>query len=224
MDFSFLNLLSAEEARLIFQLLDVAGVALFALTGALVASRLQLDVISFCFFASFAGLGGGTLRDLILDAPVFWLHSPVYLSVCVAMALICYIIAPMLESRYKLILWADAIGLCAFALVGTSKALGFEVFPLVAVGLGAITATFGGLIRDVVAQEPSVMLRRELYVTPAVVAASVFVICLSLGATQNLSAVVGFALGFGLRAGSLIYGWQLPGYKSRPGRHPDDIV
>ena len=102
-------------------LLDYAGVAVFAATGALAASRKQLDIIGFLFLATITGIGGGTFRDLILGVPVFWVANPDYCSICAVVAVVVYFTAHRLESRYKLLLWLDAIGLAAFAVMGAAK-------------------------------------------------------------------------------------------------------
>ena len=94
-------------------ILDYAGIAVFAATGALAASRKQVDMIGFLFFAAITGIGGGTVRDLILDVPVFWVANPDYLVICVLTAVIVYFTAHLFESRYRLLLWLDAIGLAA---------------------------------------------------------------------------------------------------------------
>ena len=152
--------------------LDYAGIAVFAATGALAASRKQLDVIGFLFLASATGIGGGTFRDLILGAPVFWVKNPAYVLVCVAIAILVYFSAHRVESRWKLLLWLDAIGLSAYAVMGAAKGLAATGSPTVAVVTGMLTATFGGILRDLLAGEPSVLLRPEIYVTAAMAGAA----------------------------------------------------
>ena len=143
-------------------LLDYAGVAVFAATGALAASRRQLDIIGFLFLASVTGIGGGTFRDLILNVPVFWVENRDYLLICASVAVIVFFSAHLVESRYRLLLWLDAIGLAAFAVMGAAKGLTITGSPVVAVVTGMLTATFGGILRDLIAGEPSVLLKPEL--------------------------------------------------------------
>jgi hypothetical protein len=108
----------------ILELLDYTGVAVFAATGALSASRKQLDIIGFLFLAAATGIGGGTLRDLVLGAtPVFWVVKPTYLIVCVVVALIVFVLAHRIESRYRLLLWLDAMGVSAYCVMGAAKGL-----------------------------------------------------------------------------------------------------
>ena len=216
--------LTLENTRWVLILLDFVGVAVFAISGALVASRLQLDIIGFAFFALFTGVGGGTVRDVVIGATPFWVVEPVYVVVCLIAALVTYFTAPMMESRYKVILWADAVGIAAFAILGAAKTLSLGFSPLIAIIMGVMTATFGGIIRDVIAQEPSVMLRKELYITPTLLASGIYVLALQFGFDTTPAAIAGFVAGFVLRGCGIHFSWQLPSYRSRPGRPPEDIM
>ncbi|MEI5682279.1 MULTISPECIES: trimeric intracellular cation channel family protein [unclassified Mesorhizobium] len=204
-------------------LLDYAGVAVFAATGALAASRKQLDIIGFLFLASVTGIGGGTFRDLILGAPVFWVRNPDYVLICAVIGVLVFFTAHMVESRYKLLLWLDALGLSAYSAMGAAKGMAITGSPTVAVVTGMLTATLGGILRDLLAGEPSVLLRPEIYVTAAMAGAAMFTLADITGAPLPLSALLAFATAFIVRAGALKFGWAFPAYKSRPGRRPEDI-
>src|SRR5947207_14211140 len=141
--------------------LDYLGVAVFAITGALAAARSRHDLLTFAAFAILTGIGGGTLRDLLIGAPVFWVYSGHYLFVCVGVALAVWIVGER-PWRGAALVWLDAVGLAAYAAIGAAKGLSYGVAPPVAVTMGVLTATFGGILRDVFAGEPSVLLRREL--------------------------------------------------------------
>jgi len=208
----------------LLQFLDYAGVAVFAATGALAASRKQLDIIGFIFLASLTGIGGGTLRDIILGAPVFWVQNSLYLAVCIVTATAIYFAAPLVEYRYRLLLWLDAIGLAAYCVMGAAKGLAAGAPPLAAIVTGMMTATFGGILRDVVSGEPSVLLRREIYVTAALAGASVYVAMALLGAPFAVSIVAPVICAFAIRGGALRYGWTMPGYRHRFGRPSEDAV
>ncbi|MGB3388706.1 MAG: trimeric intracellular cation channel family protein [Pseudaminobacter sp.] len=204
-------------------LLDYAGVAVFAATGALAASRKQLDIIGFLFLASVTGIGGGTFRDLILGAPVFWVRNPAYVLVCAGIAVLVFFTAHRVESRYKLLLWLDAVGLSAYSVMGAAKGLAATASPTVAIITGMLTATFGGILRDLLAGEPSVLLRPEIYVTAALAGAAAFTLADLAGLSAILSAVLAFSTAFIVRGGALKFGWAFPAYRSRPGRRPEDI-
>lgn len=203
--------------------LDYAGVAVFAATGALAASRKELDVIGFLFLAGVTGVGGGTFRDLILDVPVFWVQNHDYLLVCAVMAVAVYFSAHLIESRYRLLLWLDAVGLAAYCVFGAWKGLVVTGSAMVAIVMGMLTATFGGILRDILSGEPSVLLRPEIYVTSAMAGAVTFTVLDIAGLPLLLAAVPAFLVAFAIRGGALRFGWSFPPYKSRPGRRPEDI-
>ena len=204
-------------------ILDYAGVAVFAATGALAASRKQVDIIGFLFLAGVTGIGGGTLRDLILDVPVFWTVNHDYLLVCATMAISVYFTAHLMESRWKLLLWLDAVGLAAYSVFGAWKGLVVTGSAVVAVIMGILTATFGGILRDQLAGEPSVLMRPEVYVTAALVGALVFIAGDIAGLPLLAAAAPAFLIAFAIRGGALWFGWAFPRYRSRPGRRPEDI-
>jgi uncharacterized membrane protein YeiH len=204
-------------------LLDYSGVALFAATGALAASRKQLDIIGFLFLGAITGIGGGTARDLLLGVDVFWIKEPTYILVCGATALIIYFCAHLLESRYRWLLWMDAIALAAYCVLGANKGLAITGSPVIAVVMGMFTGTLGGILRDVLADEPSVLLRKEVYVTAAMAGATAFVVANVMDFEQWITVSIGVAVALATRGSAIAYGWTLPSYRSRPGRHPDKI-
>ena len=200
--------------------LDYAGVTLFAATGALSASRKQLDIIGFMFFATVTGIGGGTARDLILGVPVFWVEESLYILICAVTAICIYFAAHLVESRYRWVLWFDAMALAAYGVFGAYKGLAVTGSPIVAVVMGMMTGTLGGILRDVLASEPSVLLRKEIYISAAMAGAVVFILADSATMPLLFAAGAGFLVAFGIRSGALAFGWTLPQYKSRPGRDP----
>jgi uncharacterized membrane protein YeiH len=191
-------------------LFSYAGVALFAATGAMAAARRKHDVVTFVFFAVITGLGGGTLRDLLLGAPILWVGDPTHLIIATAAGVAIWVVG-FRERDERLLLWPDAIGLSAFAVLGADKALALHVSPVVAVPMGVLTATAGGVIRDITAGEPSVLLNREIYITAAVLAATGYVVLQPLIGADAAS-LVGFAAGAALRMGAMVFGWTLPSY------------
>lgn len=194
-----------------FILFDYAAVAVFGATGALAAARRKHDIVTFAFFAAVTGVGGGTLRDLLIDAPVFWVARPGYLVMCLAAAVAVWLLGRR-TWRMGLLLWLDAIGMAAYCVVGAAKALSLGVHPISAVVMGVLTACFGGVLRDVLANEPSVLLRREIYVTAALLGAGVFVGLASLGVDRLAASGAGVIVAFAVRAGALRLGWTLPGF------------
>lgn len=194
---------------------DYAGVTVFALTGALAAARHKQDFVTFWFFAVVTGIGGGTLRDLLIGAPVFWIGDATYLGIGLVAAIAVWFAAPRIE-RLKTLIWLDAIGLCAYAVIGAAKALAFGVGPFVAVAMGVLTACFGGVIRDVLAVQPSALLKREITISAALFAAGGFVALTYFGIPPVWAGLAGALAGFGLRAGAIHYGWALPAFGDKP--------
>lgn len=204
--------------------LDLLGVAVFAVTGALVASRKQMDIVGFALLATVTGIGGGTLRDLVLGAtPVFWVQQPVYVGVCIAVAGIVFFTAHIPESRFRLLLWLDALGLSFFCIVGADKALESGSGGFIAVVMGVITGTIGGVVRDVLGGEIPIVLRKEIYATAALAGATVFVVGAQTGLPPTASAIAGFAICLVIRGLALQRGWSLPVYRPRPGRTPNEL-
>ena len=198
---------------------DFLGVAVFAATGALAASRKQLDIVGFIFFASATGIGGGTLRDLLLGKlPVFWIEEPTYIAACTISAVVVYFLAHLVEYRYRLLLWLDAIGLSAHCVMGTMIALEYGISPYAAIVMGVMTATFGGVFRDVLSGEHSVLLRNEIYITAALLGSITYVLLISANLEKIFSVMISVSLAFALRASSLHYGWVMPRYKPKEGR------
>jgi len=146
---------------ILVDLLDHAAVLVFALTGALVASRAQLDIIGFAFLAILTGVGGGTVRDVLLDRnPVFWMADPTYLGVAVIAALVVFFTAHLFESRYRVMLWLDAAAWAFAVAAGARIAEGLGQSTTIIVVMGVVTGCLGGLLRDVVANEVPLVLKQ----------------------------------------------------------------
>lgn len=199
--------------------LDAAAVFVFALTGALAASRAQLDIVGFLFFAALTAVGGGTVRDLLLDRnPVFWMNQPEILLIAASAAVLVYFSAHLVESRVTWLAWLDAAALSIAVPAGLAVALATGQMGIVIPLVGVLTGTFGGLMRDVVANEVPMVLRQgELYVTAAFAGSLAGWLVADILGT-GVALIVAGAVTFLLRAGSLAFGWQLPVYRSRPPR------
>jgi len=193
-------------------LLDYFGISVFAISGALVAAERRLDFVTFVFLAVVTGVGGGTLRDLLIGAPVFWVHANATLLICIAAAVLVWI-GSRRRFAGRALLWFDAAGMAAYAAYGSAKALGYGVAPVPAFAMGVLTACAGGIIRDVLAGVPSVLMRRELYVTPAALSAGLFVALSLIRVELWPAAAIAIAAGFVLRGGAIERGWSLPQYR-----------
>jgi uncharacterized membrane protein YeiH len=191
--------------------LDWAGMAVFALSGALVAAAKRQTLVTFFFFAVVTGIGGGTFRDLLIGAPVFWVHQNVTLLICMGAAMIVWL-TPARIWNGQALLWLDAGGLAAYASFGAAKSLAFHVAPIPAIGMGVLSGCLGGMIRDVLAGDPSILMRPELYVTAAALSATLTVALVMTGAPPILAGLIAGAAGFALRGAAIRYHWSLPAY------------
>ncbi|HRD76635.1 MAG TPA: trimeric intracellular cation channel family protein [Hyphomicrobiaceae bacterium] len=202
--------------------IDLVAVAVFAVTGALVASRKQMDIVGFCWLGLVTGVGGGTVRDLLIGAPVFWVRESSYVLVCIAASVAVFLTAHVPTSRYRLILWLDAIGLALVTVAGAAKGLDAGAGAANAVMMGVVTATVGGIIRDIIGQEPSIILRREIYVTASVAGGVALVALDRASIGRELALAAGFLTALVIRCLAIRYAWSLPTYRARPGRVPEE--
>ena len=192
---------------------DIVAAVAFAATGALVAYKKGLDFMGFMWLAVLTGVGGGTFRDLILGAPVFWVENPYHIVACLLTTCVIYLAAPVIVSRYTVVLWFDALGLALVTVAGTAKALNYDVAPLIAIVMGVITGTVGGIIRDLVGNEPSIVLKREIYVTAAMLGATAYVLADTVQYAWLPPAAVGVITVFVIRGLAILFNWTLPGYR-----------
>jgi uncharacterized membrane protein YeiH len=204
---------------------DVAGLAVFAASGALAAAKRAQTAVTLAFFALITGVGGGTVRDLLIGAPVFWVHDaraatvrhPEYrraASVCLTVAAVIWL-TPERWWRDSALAWFDAVGLAAYAVYGAAKAIGYGIPPIPAAVMGVVTACVGGIIRDVLAGEPSILMRPELYVTAAALASASYVALDLAGMPSAPAATIAALAGFGLRAAAIHWHLGLPAYRGR---------
>ena len=198
-------------------ILDMFGIVVFAISGALVAARKEMDIVGFALIGTVTGIGGGTLRDLFLgQAPVYWVKDPTYLMITVAASTVTYFVAPFIGSRLRWLTWADAVGLSVFSIIGADAALAVTGSPVIAIVMAVLTATFGGILRDVLCGELPLLLRPEIYATAAMAGGGAHVGLLALEVGANASAVAGFLVALGVRGAAIAFDLRLPRYHSRP--------
>ena len=193
-------------------LLDLAGLAVFAASGALAAARRGQTMVTLAFFALSTGVGGGTVRDLLIGAPVFWLQDSRAAATCLVIAFLIYV-TPERWWRGTALDWFDAVGLAAYAVYGAAKALSYGVPVVPAALMGVMSACVGGIIRDVLAGEPSIIMRPEIYVTAAALSAGLYVALVTVGLPGEVAAGVGAAAGFALRGAAIRWKLALPAYR-----------
>ena len=202
--------------------LDWLGLTIFSITGALVASRKRMDIVGFALLGSVTGIGGGTIRDVLLGIqPIFWIKQPLYVLTCVAVSCATFFFAHILQHRYRYLLWLDAVGLALFAITGAGNAYAHGAASTISVAMGIATATFGGIIRDILGGESPIILRQEIYITAALVGATVFVGLMDSGASQDVAVALGFIAALALRVAGLHWGLSLPRYQPKAGTQQD---
>ena len=192
-------------------ILDIVGIAVFALSGALLAARLRQTFVTMGFFALVTGVGGGSIRDLLIGAPVFWVRDPWVAGVCLGVALVAWF-TPRRWWEGQFLEYADAAGLAGYAVLGTAKALAYGLPPVPAVLMGVITGCVGGIIRDVLAGRPSILMRPELYVTAAALSASLCALGELFGLPREIAFSGAALAGFALRGWAIHSGLALPAY------------
>jgi uncharacterized membrane protein YeiH len=194
--------------------LDMFAVAMLAVSGGLTAARRRMDIFGFAVIGTITGLGGGTVRDLLLGIdPILWVGQPSYIVVCLAVSATMFFAAPRVARGERILLWADALGLATFCVLGTQRALLHGAAPLIAVVMGVITATFGGMMRDVLCAQVPLIMRKEIYATAAVIGAIIFVGARHLGWSQDVAAGIGFAVALFVRGAAITFGWSLPSHR-----------
>lgn len=195
----------------ILSLVAYLGTIVFAASGALLGLRKSMDIVGVSFVATVTGIGGGTIRDLLLgDTPVFWVQNPIDIIICVIVAgLLCAAHRQLVGRRMDALLYADAAGLALFCVLGAQKAESLGAHPVSIVIFGAMTATFGGIIRDVMCNEMPVLFRKEIYVSCALVGSLLYTLLPeSLG--FDIRAGVGMSGAFALRLAAMRWQWSLP--------------
>ncbi|MGH8456814.1 MAG: trimeric intracellular cation channel family protein [Stenotrophobium sp.] len=192
--------------------LDLVGVAVFAVSGALTAGRKSLDLIGVVVIAIVTAIGGGTLRDLLLDRhPVFWVASPSFLIVIIVMAMLTLVYVRWFRPPERLLLVADAFGLALFTISGARIAQQLNVDGVIVVVMGTVTGVFGGVLRDVLCAEIPMILRKgSIYATASIAGASVFVLMDDLGLDRGTAALAGMAVIAALRLAAIVWGLSLP--------------
>jgi uncharacterized membrane protein YeiH len=206
----------------ISQFLDWFGICVFAVSGTMVASQKKMDIVGFALLGSVTGIGGGTVRDVLLGSlPVFWVKQPAYLLTCVLVSCAAFFFVHLVHSRRRLLLWCDAVGLALFSVTGAAISLAGGFKPTIAIAMGVATATFGGVIRDILGGEIPIILRREIYVTAALLGATVFALGQYFGLPKDVSMVAGFISALSLRSAAIVFDLSLPVF-SGTGHDDDD--
>lgn len=198
----------------LFLILDFAGIGLFAYSGGMLAARKELDPFGAAILGAVAGMGGGTLRDVLLgEAPVYWVEAPIYLWVALGGALLGYYTSPWAQSlatRRAALVWADAVGMAVFCVLGAQAGLAAGAHWSIAMLTGVMSAAFGGLLRDIIVNDVPLVLRAEIYALAALAGAGAYVLAIGLGVETGLAAIGAALIAFVIRACAIAFNWTLP--------------
>ncbi len=186
----------------------------FAFSGTLMAHQKKMDGIGVIVLASVTAIGGGTIRDLLLDAPIFWLRQPEYIySILFACVIAILWLNRSKRIPDKTLEFADAIGLALFVVMGTQKSFSYQVSDVTAVIMGTMTGCFGGMLRDVLANEVPMIFKKEMYATCCIVGGSTYAILLKFNLTEAIAPLVAFTVVLLLRLAGIKWQWTIPVFK-----------
>jgi uncharacterized membrane protein YeiH len=211
---------TADDLRTSIIIVMYLGDIVFAVSGALTAARHRMDVLGYVMIGTVTGIGGGTTRDLLLGRTVWWTQNPLELVLCISAALATFFWVTNDISRAKWMIWLDALGLSVFGVVGCHVALDFGVPFIVAVFMGMVTATGGGLIRDVLTNTKPLIMRGELYASAALVGSLSYATLARLAMPDLWAEGLAILAAFSLRAAAIVFNIQMgpPGEFVRIGR------
>lgn len=203
------------NVALVFIILNYIGIFVFALSGGILSARKQLDPFGAAVIGAVTGMGGGTMRDVLLGRlPVYWIDAPQYLLLALAGGVIGYYGSELIRgeegARYRALIWADSAGLAVFCVLGAQAGLIAGAHWSIALVTGVMSAAFGGLVRDIILNDVPLILREDVYALAALFGAAVYVGALQFGVPTG-SAAVGAALAaFILRGCAVIFKWSIP--------------
>ncbi len=196
---------------LAYYLLDLAGVAVFAVSGVLAAGRKGLDWLGVLVIATLTAIGGGTVRDLLLDRhPIFWIVQPTYLIVIGIAALLTLLYVRARPAPGNALAFADALGLALFTIAGAQIAQAAALAPIIVVLMATITGVAGGVLRDVLCAEIPLILRRDIYATASIAGASLYLTLEALGLSRPWASGLGMTTVVALRVFAIRRGLRLP--------------
>ncbi len=194
---------------------EIMSTIIGALAGAIASSRVKMDMFGVLVCGTLVALGGGTVRDVLLDIPVYWTlpGGQIYLYAAISTSIVTFFIAQKYPPPLGIIRIADAIVLALFGMIGTEKSIMHGYSPLVAIIMGISTGAAGGLMRDVLTGNvPYVLRPGELYATAAMSGGVVYAIFNFLGMDSTVCFVAGFCVTLSVRLASIRWNWSLPSY------------
>jgi len=201
----------SSESQFLSNGISFVAIAVFAITGVLAGLQKEADLFSLLVFGLVTALGGGTIRDLLLGVPVFWISELTYIWVALGAAVLTFFLYRFFSQLYRLLLYLDAIGVALFTIQAIDKVFGLEYGPIIAVIMGVITGIGGGLVRDVLADRPTLLMTKDLYATPILLGSVAYLLLMNFAPDFTYSWLVGMVLIFGTRAAAIYWDLKMPG-------------
>ena len=197
----------------LFNILDLLGTMAFAISGALAAMNRKLDLFGIFIIAFVTAVGGGTLRDVLIgNTPVMWMENTLYIYIIGVVSILAIIFRNKIYYLKTSLFLFDTIGLGVFTITGVEAGLQNNLDPIVCIALGAMTGTFGGVIRDILCNEIPVIFRREIYATASITGGLAFILLMSVGLNQDIIYIVTSLIVISIRLVVVKYKISLPTY------------
>ncbi|NND89103.1 MAG: trimeric intracellular cation channel family protein [Flavobacteriaceae bacterium] len=193
-----------------FEIIDILGTIAFAISGALSAMKKRMDLFGIFIIAFVTAVGGGTLRDILIDAPVFWMRNLTFIYVIIASAILAIIFRKKLGYIRKSLFLFDTIGIALYTIVGVEKGIAADFSPIVCVALGTMSACFGGVIRDILCNEIPIIFRKNIYATACIIGGSVYFMLLFTPLTENWIVIISGSIVITIRLLAVRFQWSLP--------------
>lgn len=201
-----------ENVQNIGNWVTLIAIGVFAVTGVLAGLRKEADIFSLLIFGVVTALGGGTIRDIILNIPVFWVNDLDYIWVAMGAAILAFFVYRFISRAYGLLLYLDAIGVALFTIQAIDKVLDLGHPPMIAIIMGIITGIGGGLVRDVLTDRPTLLMTKDLYATPILVGSILYLALLMFAPSFSFSWLVAMIVIFGFRAAAIYWNLTMPGW------------
>jgi uncharacterized membrane protein YeiH len=202
----------SETVQTIGNWVTFLAIGVFAVTGVLAGLRKEADLFSLLIFGLVTALGGGTIRDILLNIPVFWVDDLSYIWVAAGAALLAFFVYRLFSRVYRLLLYLDAIGVALFTIEAINKVLDLGHPPLIAIIMGIVTGIGGGLVRDVLTDRPTLLMTKDLYATPILLGSILYLALLIFAPSFSLSWLVAMIVIFGFRAAAIYWNLSMPGW------------
>jgi uncharacterized membrane protein YeiH len=198
--------------------LGMLAIAVFAVTGVIAGGRKDMDVLTIVILGNVTAIGGGTLRDILLDVnPIYWIADLTYLWVSTAASILAFFLVPKISSSFRLLEYADGLGMALFSVLATEKTLLLGFSGPVAVLMGMITGISGGMLRDIMTARMPMLFGRELYATPVIFGCAFHVAARDLAFADVYCQVIAISLIFAFRAAAIHWGLSYRGWLTYPG-------